>query len=1535
MHKNKTLTLILLAGLVSAFSTLMAADAPPSLPAIVPVPVPGWQAPAVGEHPRLLFRGADLPAIKARAKTPEGAKIVERLRATLGGGEAMPTVYNASVRAYEKQRDLPEGAFTISHMAGFGMLYQLTGDKKYAELGKQCFLKGKEGIRDRDNRYSQEHCDGQLRLGPSLAMTALGYDLCYNGWDEAFRKEVALYLQNYASKVRTAEPGKEKSDVTLSLESLVKSPRHGATSNHQGATLAGAGFTVLAIKGDPGTDDKLLDEYDAILQTRLATEIQKGFGPFAFFCEGQGPSQVAVNSALVPYLHALRVSAGRDYMAQSSMFQWMTLRWVMEVLADKEGRPYYPARHELMGITYGTEWMLANNGGMTNGGWFSQGFGVIPESYKPALHWTYNTFAAKTDAQQFDTRNYPHRAIFALVNWPIGQKPANPATVMPKAICDSLHGYYVIRNRWQDADDVVISMLAGIGSYRQQKGWRGMNETKVFGVGQQLKLAGIAGKHDFMETAADGSTVIRWPGEKDQPGAVFAVDFSRRAGVDAVIVCSHKVSEDANSYRTLARSVKLGDKNQNFNCITLTTGDTHPAIRKATGQAGATLGGLGISLIDNKIVFSNAEGIPSGLGEGAVAASTLKTLFVAPTVEEKDVVLPKDPSYAISFDDRFERDGQLFTPDGAGSKSACKLTEPYQILPGVIGDGIRFSGSGFGLVSSKTPGVDIGSKEGFSVSFWAKDTEQPSGAMLLLERDEKGPSFFQAGWKGGFQFWTGGSQLIYPVQFLADHWYHVCWVADAKKKRLSLWLDGKYTKDVAYEGGPGTSTKHLTIGNRMGQEDSPKGGILAITLSMDEIRLFKRPLTAGEVVALYREGATVLKDQDEGGNSPPTPIVESDKRSGLAPLAVKFDASQSTDPDNDPLTFEWTFSDGGTASGAKVSHTFEKMGRYTIDLLVKDGKGGISKSQKTVTVKNDPPVCLARINWPFKGNNQRTFAPGEYEFQATDSFDPEGLPLKCTWNLGTQTLTGAVVQTKLDKPGPQALTLLLDDGSGRTTTWRTIINVPTAEGLLPSEEPNVPTTAGLHYRYFHDIYGGKDILHERGAPCDVNTLIFRKRGTTSGLLPWNIRERMGGYGIEWAGYLSVPADGEYTFHTHCIGGFYLWIDSQYVGYNYFGFGSTNQFKDIKVKLQKGIHRLRANLYGAGGYNYGFSTLWSGPGFERQLIPNSALTRSLTRDEQIFAGQAKPVIGSDVQESWPESNQPLEGPAPVKIPVPGKLEVSVDGPAADGYARFSVKPPGGLQEPIEYRWHLGDGSIVEGLSAARQYPSGNFTVTVVAKDAAGRELSAFHLIKVAAATSDSIGFKFTLKGDMKPDYQWRANMFAGVVPQGFWNNVWADNKPVPTLDSRGKEVATRVEAVTVSRSAAITSVEPTDGNAQLASPAPVMEFPLAITDIPYERYDLICYYPGKATEEVKDSMVLKVAGQEKTLKTVNIPCDYIDRWIEETPEKPEGNYVVFRGLSGKTQTLDASPANKTKIMTRPYLSAIQIVNRPQTTSSPPP
>ena len=51
-----------------------------------------------------------------------------------------------------------------------------------------------------------------------------------------------------------------------------------------------------------------------------------------------------------------------------------------------------------------------------------------------------------------------------------------------------------------------------------------------------------------------------------------------------------------------------------------------------------------------------------------------------------------------------------------------------------------------------------------------------------------------------------------------------------------------------------------------------------------------------------------------------------------------FDASGSTDPDGHPLTFRWDFNDGTTATGARVTHAFQKIGPHSIGVTVSNGR---------------------------------------------------------------------------------------------------------------------------------------------------------------------------------------------------------------------------------------------------------------------------------------------------------------------------------------------------------------------------------------------------------------------------------------------------------------------------------------------------------------------------------------------------------------------------------------------------------------------
>lgn len=58
---------------------------------------------------------------------------------------------------------------------------------------------------------------------------------------------------------------------------------------------------------------------------------------------------------------------------------------------------------------------------------------------------------------------------------------------------------------------------------------------------------------------------------------------------------------------------------------------------------------------------------------------------------------------------------------------------------------------------------------------------------------------------------------------------------------------------------------------------------------------------------------------------------------GGAHDAVLFDATGSTDPDGDPLTYRWSFGDGTGGRGPKLEHRFANAGRYSVTLEADDG----------------------------------------------------------------------------------------------------------------------------------------------------------------------------------------------------------------------------------------------------------------------------------------------------------------------------------------------------------------------------------------------------------------------------------------------------------------------------------------------------------------------------------------------------------------------------------------------------------------------
>jgi len=86
-------------------------------------------------------------------------------------------------------------------------------------------------------------------------------------------------------------------------------------------------------------------------------------------------------------------------------------------------------------------------------------------------------------------------------------------------------------------------------------------------------------------------------------------------------------------------------------------------------------------------------------------------------------------------------------------------------------------------------------------------------------------------------------------------------------------------------------------------------------------------------------------------NSPPTATM-SITPSGTVKTgdSVTFSAAGSSDPDGDPMTFEWRFGDGNTGTGLTTSHSYNQPGEYMAELAVGDGTHEAKVTQSITVV---------------------------------------------------------------------------------------------------------------------------------------------------------------------------------------------------------------------------------------------------------------------------------------------------------------------------------------------------------------------------------------------------------------------------------------------------------------------------------------------------------------------------------------------------------------------------------------------------------
>ncbi len=395
-------------------------------------------------HPRLLFTEADIPALKSKSKTPEGIAIISQLEKRL----AEPV----------------DALFVGAYAAGYAFLHLLTDNPEYAKLSQQfaemtinddvLFQSGDGDTKDPSGIPLWNSNYKEIYRSQNIIGLALAYDLSFHVWDETFRMKIVRELE-------------EKTSL------LIDGGGHGYNdkpwSNWQGITKGSGLFAALAISGDSGLSDAFdgyLQKAEEGLKAHLDHLGERGWTP-----EGFNYLRLALCTGIFPALQAYAHTMQKP-LIDANMVDWFLPFFTMNGLVIKD--TLYQPMH-------GTGNFVWNTDRWRSGDWV-MGMGTVPAKFLPAILWTFDPVFGLSGDQTFNIFK-PYDAIFAMVNYPLDQQPANPAEVLDRVWVDEKAGYYVFRNGWQDENDIVVSIHANKLAKPASHSFRDAGSFRISGLG--------------------------------------------------------------------------------------------------------------------------------------------------------------------------------------------------------------------------------------------------------------------------------------------------------------------------------------------------------------------------------------------------------------------------------------------------------------------------------------------------------------------------------------------------------------------------------------------------------------------------------------------------------------------------------------------------------------------------------------------------------------------------------------------------------------------------------------------------------------------------------------------------------------------------------------------------------------------------------------------------------------------------------------------------------------------------------------------
>lgn len=142
---------------------------------------------------------------------------------------------------------------------------------------------------------------------------------------------------------------------------------------------------------------------------------------------------------------------------------------------------------------------------------------------------------------------------------------------------------------------------------------------------------------------------------------------------------------------------------------------------------------------------------------------------------------------------------------------------------------------------------------------------------------------------------------------------------------------------------------------------------------------------------------------------------------------VFFDGSKSTDSDGRIIEYLWDFGDGTLLKGEKVSHVYNKPGKYSIVLKVQDNSGQLNQFDRD-------SISVAVNPLPFAQGKKIYLKGSTFRFDAARDFSVANLNTKYEWSFGDgASMEGKKIKHDYKYPGTFRVSLKITDIIASTT----------------------------------------------------------------------------------------------------------------------------------------------------------------------------------------------------------------------------------------------------------------------------------------------------------------------------------------------------------------------------------------------------------------------------------------------------------------------------------------------------------------------